>query len=136
MKKYLKTEKLEAKKKESSIDSEEKNDPEIAHSYSTRRNRHNPDELELILPLPEEGRKVNPRPPKEKMNILTYEELKLPPISTFDYRNYEKVHSKIFRIGVVIVVVVIQATLPKVLGDQKLSALFTTSVGNRTKLLT
>jgi hypothetical protein len=44
LKKYLKAEKIEAKKKESEESQEEKDqlEPEIPHNYSTRRNRHTP----------------------------------------------------------------------------------------------
>ena len=59
MKKYIKSEKAEVKKKEKDEEESqsEKNDPEIAHNYKTRRNRHNPDDAE-IFPPPEEGRKI------------------------------------------------------------------------------
>lgn len=44
---------MEAKKKESedSQSEKEKFEPEVPHNYSTRRNRHNPDDFDNIPPV-------------------------------------------------------------------------------------
>lgn len=50
LKKYIKSEKAEIKKKEKESEESpsEKNDPEVAHNYSTRRNRHNPEDEPVV----------------------------------------------------------------------------------------
>ena len=77
-----------------------------------------------------------PRQNKEKLPLLSYEELGLTPIRDFDYQNYDKVTFNLFRIGVDTVDLDIQATSLKDLGVPRHFAQFTTSAGSRTELLT
>lgn len=133
LKKFIKAEKVESKKKEKESEESpsEKNDPEVAHNYLTRRNRHNPDDD--MPQIQEEVRKIVQRQPKDKMPILTYEDFGVLPIKDFDFKAYDKVYILQFRTGVATAAVGIPVTSPRDLGAPRLYALFTTSAGSRTK---
>jgi hypothetical protein len=72
-----------------------------------------------------------PKVKEKTAALLTYEEIGILPIKDFDYINYDKVYSYLFRTGAVTVEVVTQVTSPKGHGVPRLFAQCITSAGSR-----
>lgn len=64
----------------------------IHHNYKTRRNKGTYNEDALSKMRVNEEKKPVRVLPKEKGQMLTYEDLGLTPIHDFDYENYDKVY--------------------------------------------
>ena len=101
-------------------------DEEVQHSYKTRRKRL----FHHETPLRKFRIPNNRLPVKiEQAPSLTYEELGLLPIESFNYETYEKVLMSLFRIGADTVDVDMQLASQKGHGEQKLCAVVITQNG-------